>query len=29
MSGCAGERLDLERDLRRALATGEEFEVHY
>jgi diguanylate cyclase (GGDEF)-like protein/PAS domain S-box-containing protein len=29
MSGRAGERLDLERDLRRALATGEEFEVHY
>jgi len=29
MSDRAGERLDLERDLRRALATEEEFEVHY
>jgi diguanylate cyclase (GGDEF)-like protein/PAS domain S-box-containing protein len=29
MSDRADERLDLERDLRRALATGEEFEVHY
>lgn len=29
MSDRADERLDLERDLRRALAAGEEFEVHY
>jgi predicted signal transduction protein with EAL and GGDEF domain len=29
MSGRADERLDLECNLRRALVTGEEFEVHY